>query len=310
MFLTSKLSIVLLSALSAAAEPKPPIGPLPVGLLAPRFAPHLLLPALPPPPEPDGIRISLDAGTGQVWKGDSGPGGAVGINAQTVMLRFAGQWSLAPILSAGWEIPFLFHARSFKRGEDPFHVGIEYGGVVLADAHDPIGGISDACLSLSLHHWNPEDPLRLLRLTACLKVPSGGRQGYVGTGRAEFGGMLDFSWDTRRRIFFHGRVGLVRVGDPEDRWGEKVDMGLAIPFRAALEWRPSGSVGVHLQLEGSNNFHPVTDHERLDEHPVQLTAGVSYQPHPGVAFWLSFSEDVTRGAPDFAVCAGLMAALR
>jgi hypothetical protein len=302
------MGIVLIALLPAAVRDGEHAGPLPVRILDPRFAPHLVSPSLPSPPEPDGVRLSFDMGTGQVWKGDSGPGGTIGISAQTVSVRFAGQWSLANFLSAGWEIPFLFHAKSFKRSQDPFNMDIEYGSAVLADADSPTGGISDACLSLSLHHVGIKDPLKLLRLSALLKVPSGGRKAYIGTGRAELGGFLDFSVETKFRIFLHGRIGVVYVGDPRGESGGKAEMGAAIPFRAGIEWRPTRGPGIHLQVEGSNNFHPETGHERLDAHPLQATLGVSYNPGPGTTLWLGFSEDLTRSAPDFAVSAGFATA--
>ncbi|GEM_PF-2726069 len=297
--------VALLLAFAAPLFAEEPRGLLPVTLLTPRFSPFLFSAPAEAPPPPSRARLSLSAGTGQVWKGDAGPGGSVGISAQTVRYALAGRWSLTAFLETGLTVSVLHHARSFKKADEPFHLHIRYAGVTLADAQEPTCGLADPRFFLAAFHRDAKGPLRLVRTTLVWKVPSERRRGFQGTGRHDVGVFLDATFEVAKAFFLHGSLGAVLVGDPAGLQGGRVPMENAVPFRAGLEWRIPAGPGVYLQIEGGNGFYPDAGHVRLDEHPVQITLGVSLEPAPGSRFYLAFSEDVTRGAPDFAVHGGV-----
>jgi hypothetical protein len=232
------------------------------------------------------------------------------VSAQTVQCRLEAAVGIADILSAGFEVPVLAHARSFKEADEPFQVGIRYGGTTLADSTEPVGGLGDARLSLSAFLRDPGEGVSLIRITAVLKVPCGRRAGYFGTGAADAGIFLDATVDLARGFYLHGLLGCVHLGDPRGlHGGVRPDLGTGVPFAAGIEARLGWGWAAIVQVEGVNNVYPRTGAPRLDEHAVQATAGFSWRFAPGAGATLSFSEDLSRSVPDFTGSASLWASI-
>jgi hypothetical protein len=291
---------------ASAADEDAAEGLLPVRLLEPRFAPFLTWIPTPPPPRHDELRLAATAGTGQVWRGDTGPGGSFGASAQTVAATLEGCTGIGDFLSAGFEVPALAHARSFKRPEDRCRVDLRYGETVLAASDEPDGGLADSRFAIAAHARNPRVGISWVRLSAVLKAPSGRREAFAGTGSADFGAFLDVCLEPVPGLYVHGLVGAVRPGSvPGLAGGPRARFRAAVPFAVGLEARLGSGWAAVLQVNGSNNFHPETGCARLDEHPLQATAGCSWRFAGRAGLFLSFSEDLSRGAPDFAVSCGL-----
>lgn len=298
------VSLPILFAGGFAAADAPPAGLLPTDLLAPRFAPFLLLPHPGHPPPEEQVVFFLEAGSGQVWKGDAGPYGSVGVSEQLVRFDAGLRFNTLDLFEAGLEIPVLWHARSFKKADDPVRVDIRYDGATLARAEGSACGISDARIWVAAFQRARKGPLRLVRGTLLLKTPSGRREEFEGTGRPDFGAALDATFALGSGFFAHGMIGFTLLGDPEGLQGGEVSVKTGVPFRLGFEWNAGGGIGVHLQVEGSNNVYPESGNERLDEHPIQVTGGGSWRVGD-LVFHFAFSEDATRSAPDFSVSAGV-----
>jgi hypothetical protein len=68
-----------------------------------------------------------------------------------------------------------------------------------------------------------------------------------------------------------------------------------------VEWRVTDFLSANLQIEAMNNPYPRTGNYRLDHHPFQVTVGMCAAPWDCMRWTLTFSEDLSRTAPDFAV---------
>jgi hypothetical protein len=189
--------------------------------------------------------------------------------------------------------------------EDPCRVRIEYEGETLASTENASCRRGEPRFTLALFHRDRKGPLRLLRLTGGVRMPSRAWEGFAGSPFPDLGGYFDLTLYCGARIFLHGMLGAVTLAPLRGRDGGEVALGTAVPFRVAFEWQWTERIGAHLQIEGCNNFYPPSGHPRLDEHPMQITAGLSFRPRKGFFGYIGFSEDITRSAPDFAVSAGV-----
>ncbi len=311
---SASLAIAVACSSAAGSEPPPGndnpwtwAGPLESGILSPLFQPFLH-------PRLRGARVAgpgtaevaLYFATSSIYRGGGTADSSLSLTAQTWCGRLDASVGIAGGLELGLETGLYDLEKSLKN-EGDLNVYVGYKGVTVADIRRPVSGLSNPAFRARLGldgSDGGEFPSAALSLV--FTIPCAPDSGFARPQGPEFGLFLDLTWEFLRPFYIHCGFGYIREPvlkaagegpslDASDVWF----LGLEVEFRA------TDFMSLHLQFEGMNNPYPRTGNYRLDQNPVQASAGVSLRPSKQLEIFISFSEDLSRTAPDFCAAAGL-----
>jgi hypothetical protein len=241
-----------------------------------------------------------------MYRGGWAPNASISLSAQTWAPRLSLCAGLTDDLEMGLSLGGYGLGRSLKNpGDLRVHVG--YEGVTAVDLREESWGGSNPRLRLRvslLQQKNPSVPK--LTLGCLLTFPAASDRSFARPGGPEFGLSLDASWDLLSPFILHLTAETVLEGELAGlESGEGIRTSPLFFGAVGLELRLWEVLTAHLQLELLRNPFPRTRNYRFDHHPFQVTAGLRLQPRPDLALFLTFSEDLSRTAPDFGVGIGV-----
>jgi hypothetical protein len=160
--------------------------------------------------------------------------------------------------------------------------------------------LADPTLSLQYELVRPKLRRDLLStLMIRLKLPAGDKEIGLGSGNFDLGLFAPSKWRFDP-LSLHLMPGYVIVGDPETD-GPRIAAKNLYGLFAGVAYDLNESWAWLLQLNAYSTPLEDTGIESLDDGALDLTIGFTYQLAHHWLFELSFSEDLTRTAPDFTV---------
>ncbi len=255
--------------------------------------------------EPGSASVALSAGTSSMYRGGWSGDSWLSINAQTLCGLVKVRMGIAEGLEIDFESCVYSLCKSLKnRGS--FGVSVGFDGIVAADLTSQADGGSNPCFTARISLLGGDGgSVPSLTASFAFTIPCGPDRSFARPGAAEVGGFLDASWDMLSPLHVHFSAGWMHepfLANLEP--GPRLDLRDSWFLAFGLELEVSSWMSAHLQFEGMGNPYPRTGNYRLDSHPVQATAALSFRPLKSARVFASFSEDLSRTAPDFAVQAG------
>jgi hypothetical protein len=255
---------------------------------------------------PGETRVLLLEGTSSIYRGGSTGDASLGLSVQTLRSRIHIGIGVVEDLELGLELSLVRVERSWKN-DDGCRLYVRYEDTIVADIDSTTLGAANPAFRASFLFIDASDDLvPRLAATAVFTFPLGADRTYSRPDGVEFGLFLDAAWSFLAPFHFHMTLGWVLGPSlPDLAGGPALDLENQVFGGFEAQWRPAEAVALHVQFIALRNPFPRTGNYRLDDPPVQVTAGVSVLPSCGLRLFLTFSEDLSRLAPDFGIELGM-----
>ncbi|HEY1416339.1 MAG TPA: DUF3187 family protein [Myxococcaceae bacterium] len=273
-------------------------------------------------PEPEGPGLSVQFLSANMFLKGGRPGGfqyeideEIATFSFTGRLRIGERWGLSLMVPlvvqyGGWLDPVidgvekLLHARSARRGSEPFRTTARFGtpGGPVLEQDGPGASLGDVTLGAQGQLLTQDGLRPALALRAGLKFPTGG--GLAGSGTWDVGGGVLAGWE----VEFLAVHLAFDVALPRGRLHVlELPTGAYASVQMGFGFRVSEAVGLHLQLSGHTSPLHVEDTPGLSGSTFYVLAGAEWHVLPEAGIALSVAENFLspgRGA-DFSVLLGL-----